>query len=86
MAGAPCDPSDLVYYRQRIGGDGVQRILQVTVQLHGPATQEMEVDGPEVPLPGRPKPGQSKPATARMRMRFRRQAAIEPVISHFKHQ
>lgn len=39
----PCDPSDLVYFRQRIGEAGVQRILQVTVQLHGDKAQESEV-------------------------------------------
>lgn len=39
----PCDPSDLVYFRQRIGEAGMQRILQVTAQLHGRAAQEPEV-------------------------------------------
>jgi transposase, IS5 family len=45
-----------------------------------------EVDGTEVLLPGKPKPGQSNSVSARMRARFRRRAAIEPVISHLKHQ
>lgn len=45
-----------------------------------------QVDGTEVLLPGKPKPGQSKSVSARMRARFRRRAAIEPVISHLKHQ
>jgi len=45
-----------------------------------------EVDGTEVLVPGRPKPGQSKRESAKMRARFRRRAAIEPVISHLKHQ
>ena len=45
-----------------------------------------EVDGTEVLLPGKPKPGQSKKESAKMRARFRRRAAIEPVISHLKHQ
>ncbi len=45
-----------------------------------------EVDGTEVLLPGQPKPGQSKSVRAKMRARFRRRAAIEPVISHLKHQ
>ena len=45
-----------------------------------------EVDGTEVLLPGKPKPGQSKSVSAKMRARFRRRAAIEPVISHLKHQ
>lgn len=44
------------------------------------------VDGTEVLLPGKPKPGQSKSLSAKMRARFRRRAAIEPVISHLKHQ
>ena len=44
------------------------------------------VDGTEVLLPGKPKPGQSKRESATMRARFRRRAAIEPVISHLKHQ
>lgn len=39
----PCDPSDLVYFRQRIGPAGVQRILQVSAQLHGDKAQEPEV-------------------------------------------
>jgi len=112
----------------------VQRILKVTVQLHGDKAQETEVvvdttvqeknithptdalrpaleqtrslterqpakaivdrgyrgrkkvEGTEVLLPGRPKPGQSKRESAKMRARFRRRAAIEPVISHLKHQ
>jgi transposase, IS5 family len=45
-----------------------------------------EVDGTEVLLPGKPKPGQSRWESAKMRARFRRRAAIEPVISHLKHQ
>lgn len=45
-----------------------------------------EVDGTEVLLPGKPKPGQSKRESAKMRARFRRRAAIEPLISHLKHQ
>jgi transposase, IS5 family len=45
-----------------------------------------EVDGTEVLLPGKPRPGQSKSVSAKMRARFRRRAAIEPVISHLKHQ
>lgn len=44
------------------------------------------VDGTEVLLPGKPKPGQSKSVSAKLRARFRRRAAIEPVISHLKHQ
>jgi transposase, IS5 family len=39
----PCDPSDLVYFRQRIGEAGVQRVLQVSARLHGAKAQEPEV-------------------------------------------
>jgi IS5 family transposase len=39
----PCDPSDLVYFRQRIGEPGIQRLLQVSAQLHGDKAQEKEV-------------------------------------------
>jgi transposase, IS5 family len=39
----PCDPSDLVYFRQRIGEGGVQRLLQVSARLHGNKAQEAEV-------------------------------------------
>jgi len=30
----PCDPSDLVHFRKRIGAEGVQRIFQLSVELH----------------------------------------------------
>ena len=43
------------------------------------------VGGTEVLVPGRAVPGQSKSQTTKMRQRFRRRAAIEPVISHLKH-
>lgn len=39
----PCDPSDLVYFRQRIGEAGVQRIFQVSAQMHGHRAREKEV-------------------------------------------
>ena len=39
----PCDPSDLVYFRQRIGEQGVALILAVSAQLHGARAQEREV-------------------------------------------
>ena len=45
-----------------------------------------QVEGTEVSLPGRPKPGQSKSTSTRMRKRFRRRAAIEPLIGHLKYQ
>jgi IS5 family transposase len=43
------------------------------------------VDGTEVLVPGRAPSGQSRAKSAAMRKRFRRRAAIEPVISHLKH-
>jgi IS5 family transposase len=39
----PCDPSDLVYFRKRIGEAGKQGILKVTAQLHGDKAREKEV-------------------------------------------
>lgn len=39
----PCDPTDLVYFRQRIGEKGTQLILEVSAQMHGPKAQEAEV-------------------------------------------
>ena len=43
------------------------------------------VDGTEVLVPGRAPSGQSRAKSAAMRKRFRRRAALEPVISHLKH-
>ncbi len=31
----PCDPSDLVHFRKRIGKEGSEYILKLTVQIHG---------------------------------------------------
>ncbi len=39
----PCDPSDLVYFRQRIEEAGVALILAVSAQMHGQRAQEPEV-------------------------------------------
>ena len=39
----PCDPSDLVHFRKRIGEAGVEKIFQVSVALHGKASLEREV-------------------------------------------
>lgn len=39
----PCDPSDLVYFRQRIGESGAQLILAVSAQIHGVTAQEKTV-------------------------------------------
>jgi len=39
----PCDSSDLVYFRRRIGEAGVEKIFQASVALHGKAGLEREV-------------------------------------------
>ena len=39
----PCDPTDLVHFRKRIGEAGVEKIFQTSVTLHGKAGLEREV-------------------------------------------
>jgi transposase, IS5 family len=39
----PCDPSDLVHFRKRIGEDGVKKILEVSINLHPKEKQEAEI-------------------------------------------
>ena len=39
----PCDPTDLVYFRKRIGTEGVEEIFGMSVSLHGKAAQEKQV-------------------------------------------
>ncbi len=39
----PCDPSELVHFRKRIGENGVKKILSISVMLHGEAALESEV-------------------------------------------
>ena len=39
----PCDPSDLVHFRKRIGEAGVEKIFQASVALHGKKGLEREV-------------------------------------------
>lgn len=39
----PCDPSDLVYFRQRIGEAGAQMILSVSARMHGRQAREEAV-------------------------------------------
>ena len=39
----PCDPSELTYFRRRIGEDGVRKIFEVSVALHGDKAKETEV-------------------------------------------
>lgn len=39
----PCDPSDLVHFRNRIGEKGVEKIFEVSVQLQGKDAHSKEV-------------------------------------------
>ena len=39
----PCDPSDLVHFRKRIGEAGVERILQESIRIHGKKAQSEEI-------------------------------------------
>ena len=39
----PCDPSDLVHFRKRIGDSGVEKILQVSISIHGDRALEREI-------------------------------------------
>jgi IS5 family transposase len=39
----PCEPSDLVHFRKRIGEEGVKRILKLSIDLHGKDALEAEV-------------------------------------------
>jgi IS5 family transposase len=39
----PCHPTDLVYFRKRIGEEGVEKILKVSIALHGKRAKEKEV-------------------------------------------
>ncbi len=39
----PCDASDLVYFRKRIGKEGVEEIFAMSVALHGKDVQEKQV-------------------------------------------
>lgn len=39
----PCEPSDLVHFRNRIGDGGMKKILEVSVKLHGKKSKEKEV-------------------------------------------
>lgn len=39
----PCDPTDLVYFRKRIGTEGVEKIFAMSVSLHGKDAQEKQV-------------------------------------------
>ena len=39
----PCDPSDLTYFRKRIGSEGFEKILAVSISLHQEKIQEDEM-------------------------------------------
>jgi IS5 family transposase len=39
----PVEPSDLVHFRGRIGEEGVKKILEISIGLHGKAAMETEV-------------------------------------------
>jgi len=39
----PCDPTDLVYFRKRIGKEGVEEIFAMSVALHGKDAEEKQV-------------------------------------------
>jgi len=39
----PCDSTDLVYFRKRIGTEGVEKIFAMSVALHGKDAQEKQV-------------------------------------------
>lgn len=38
----PCDPTDLVYFRKRIGKEGFEKILAVSIAIHGEEMHEKE--------------------------------------------
>ena len=39
----PCDPSEMTYFRRRIGEAGVERIFQASITIHGRVAEEEEV-------------------------------------------
>ena len=39
----PCDPTDLVYFRKRIGTEGVNQIFSMSVSLHSKEAEEKQV-------------------------------------------
>ena len=39
----PCHPTDLVYFRKRIGEEGAKEIFKVSIELHGKKANEAEV-------------------------------------------
>ena len=41
--GSPCEPSELVHFRKRIGPVGAERILSISIAVHGPKAREKEI-------------------------------------------
>ena len=39
----PCHPTDLVYFRKRIGKEGVEKIFEISVKMHGKDAEEKQV-------------------------------------------
>jgi len=39
----PCDPSDMTYFRKRIGSEGFEKMLSVSIALHGESAIEEEM-------------------------------------------
>ena len=39
----PCDPSDFVHFRKRIGEEGIEKIFAYSVQMHGEKAREKQV-------------------------------------------
>lgn len=39
----PIEPTDLVHFRKRIGEDGVKKILEISIKIHGKESMEAEV-------------------------------------------
>ncbi|MCU0428215.1 MAG: transposase [Candidatus Kapabacteria bacterium] len=39
----PCDPSEMTYFRRRIGESGIEAILKASITIHGAAAREAEI-------------------------------------------
>ena len=39
----PCDPTDLIYFRQRVGVEGIEKIFAASIVIHGDNAKEDEV-------------------------------------------
>ena len=39
----PCDPTDLIYFRQRVGTAGIEKIFAASIVIHGDNAKETEV-------------------------------------------